>query len=166
MFNVYAADHTDLKWMYSLLVKASNKGHFQVKNNDDGRNWIKQTLHNVVFNQKRVDPDLRSQAMIFENEKGKVGFVIMSEMRQGYGNEIFVFLVDKIFRGMGYGQSMLDEIIRRWHPTSNLYASCFPASKVMASMLRKSGFICEGKNKNGIEFYKLEKLHLDNCLSN
>lgn len=165
MLNVYAADHTDLKWMYSLVINASNKGHFQVKNNDEGRNWIKRTLHSIVFNQKRVDPDLRAQAMVFENEAGKVGFVVMSEMKEGYGNEIFIFVVDRKFRGHGYGQAMLNEIIMRWHSTSNIYASCFPASIAMVSMLRKSGFMCEGTNKEGVQFYKLQIGVIDNCLS-
>ena len=166
MFKVYAADHTDLKWMYTLVVNASNKGHFQFQNNKEGRDGLKATLYHIVFNQKRPNEDLRAQAMIFENELGKVGFAVMSEMQKGYGNEIFIFVVDKKLRGNGYGQSMLDEIIKRWHFTSNIYASCFPASKVMANMLRKSGFVCEGKNSRGIEFYKLEKIQLDNCLMN
>jgi RimJ/RimL family protein N-acetyltransferase len=158
MLNVFGADASDLQWMYRLLINASNKGHFKVDNTKEGREWAKHNLHSIVFNQRRLDENLQAQAMVFESEPGKVGYVVMSEVEEGYGNEIYIFIVDKAFRGNGYGKAMLEEVIARWHPDSTIYARCHPASTVMADMLRKYHFTCEAKNEQ-VEVYRLDKQH-------
>lgn len=157
MLNVFAADASDLQWIYRLLINASARGHFNIVNTRSGREWQKQNIHSIVHNNRRIDADLQVQTLVFENDAGKVGFVIMSEVEKGYGNEIYSFIVDKEFRGRGYGRYMLNEIIERWHSDVTIYARCFPPSLLMASMLRKSGFVCEGVSEFNAEIYRLDK---------
>lgn len=157
MLDVFAADSSDLKWMSRLLIHASNKGHFIVENTRAGRDFQKANLQSIIINGMRLDEPLRSQAMVFEDNQQKVGFVVMSEIYDGYGNEIYMFIVDRDYRGKGYGRQMLDEIIRRWHPTSAIQARCHKQSGQMTSMLKKSGFTCVDVLKQNAEVYRLDK---------
>jgi len=159
MLKVFAADESDLDWMFRLFIHAANKGHFVLDNNKDGRARVKRNISSIITHQLITDYNRRAQAMIFENELGKVGYAVMSEIKAGRGgNEIHLFVVDRDMRGKGYGRFMLGEIIRRWHPSADIFARVFPPSKQMASLLQKSSFRVEGKNREGADIYKLPKL--------
>ncbi len=159
MLKVFAADETDIDWMYRLFIQAANNRHFIMQNNKQGRERIKRNLVAIVLQQNMIDYNRRTQTMIFENDSGKVGYVIMSEIQAGKGgNEIHIFVVDKQMRGNGYGCRMLEEIVTRWHPYADLHARVFPASIRMASLLRNSQFLYEGKNSEGADKYRLPKL--------
>jgi GNAT superfamily N-acetyltransferase len=159
MLKVFSADESDLDWMFRLFIHAANKGHFVLDNNQDGRARVKRNISSIITHQLITDYNRRAQAMIFENELGKVGYAVMSEIKAGRGgNEIHLFVVDREMRGKGYGRFMLDEIIRRWHPAADIFARVFPSSKQMASLLRNTNFSIEGKNREGADIYKLPKL--------
>lgn len=159
MLNVFAADHSDLEWMYRLFIHAANKGHFVFQNNKTGRDQVKLDFYSIVSQQKHARVNLRAQALVFENSQDKVGFIIMSEMDPKLGgNELYVFIVDEEKRGNGFGRHMLTEVIRRWHPLVDIYVRCLPASKRLASMLLKASFICQGKTLHGANIYVLEKV--------
>ena len=159
MLKVFAADESDLDWMFRLFVHAANKGHFVLQNNRESRAKIRRNISSIISQHLMSDYNRRAQAMIFENDHGKVGYVVMSEIKAGRGgNEIHLFVVDQEMRGKGYGRFMLDEVIRRWHPAADIYARVFPLSKKMAIMLQNANFSNEGKNREGADIFKLPKL--------
>jgi GNAT superfamily N-acetyltransferase len=158
MFKVFIADHTDLDWMTRLYLHAASHGHFATQNTAEGYNVVRKNIFSIVTAQKIVDLNLRAQALVFEKDKDKVGYVVMSEVEPGKGgNEIHLFVVDEKFRGKGYGRLILEEVIRRWHPLIDIYACCFPASQLMATMLTKAGFKTNGKTRDGADMYVLSK---------
>ena len=159
MLNVFSADHTDLEWMYKLFIRAANKGHFVFPNNKTNRHKVKHDFYSIVSQHQRANSQLRAQTMIFENSEGKVGYIIMSEIESALGgNEVYVFIVDDKVRGNGYGKKMLAEISRRWHPLTDIYVRCLPASKAMAKMLLNAGFVNQGKTPEGADIYRLDKM--------
>jgi len=158
MLKVFAADQSDLDWMFQLYIHAANNGHFAIKNTPAGRDVVKENIFSIVTYQKMVDFNLQAQALVFESGYGKVGYVVMSELEPGLGgNEIQLFVVDEKLRGMGYGSYMLEEVIRRWHPLVDIYARCHPASSQMAAMLRKANFGAAGKSREGADMYILAR---------
>jgi RimJ/RimL family protein N-acetyltransferase len=159
MLKVFSADESDITWMYRLFIQAANNRHFIMQNDRQGRERIKRNLVAIVLQQNMIDYNRRTQTMVFENETGKVGYVIMSEIQAGKGgNEIHVFVVDKQMRGNGYGRLMLNEVVSRWHPYADLHARVFPASTRMANLLQGSQFLHEGKNSEGADKYRLPRM--------
>lgn len=158
MLKLFSADESDIDWMYRLFIQAANKQHFIMQNNRQGRERIKRNLVAIVQQQNMIDYNRRTQTMVFENDSGKIGYVIMSEIQAGMGgNEIHVFVVDSQQRGKGYGRLMLNEVVDRWHPHADLHARVFPASTRMGNLLRSSQFLHEGKNREGADKYRLPK---------
>ena len=158
MLKVFIADQSDLDWMTHLYLDAASHGHFAMENTAEGLDVVRNNIFSIVMHQMIVDLNLRAQALVFEKEKVKVGYVVMSEFEAGQGgNELHLFVVDEQFRGQGFGRFMLEEIIRRWHPLVDIYARCFAASIHMASMLTKAGFNDIGKASDGADLYMLKK---------
>lgn len=159
MLRVFAADESDLPWMYRLYIHAANKGHFLVADKNSGLIDIRNNLKAIVLEKAVKDLGLRAQAMVFETEQARVGYVVMSEIRAGMGgNELLMFVVDKKMRGRGYGKYMLNEVVKRWHAAANIYARCFPASSIMSDMLKKANFSNIGKNNEGADIYILPRM--------
>lgn len=158
MLNSSPADYADMKWMYQLLIQAANKGHFEMRNTQVGRETIKRNIHSIVMHHEIIDLGLSAKAIKFESQLGKVGYVVISDTRPGLdGKEIYIFVVEKQYRGYGYGQAMLEEVMHHWNPVTDIYARCLPASRVMAKLLSNNGFYRKGVNSDGAEIYLLEK---------
>jgi len=146
VYRVFAADPSDIDWMFTNFCDAAAKGHFaQDTSLPDVRDGVRVNLMSIITHGIMLDSKLRAQAMVYEHKGTRVGFAVMSELEAGAGgNQIHLFVVDPAFRSKGHGQAMVSDIVNRWHPLTDLYASCFPASRIMARLLIKNGFVQEG----------------------
>jgi len=146
VYRVFAADRSDVDWMFKNFCDAAEKGHFaQDVSLPEIRDGVRMNLMSILTRGIMRDSSLRAQAMVYEHNGTRVGFAVMSEVEAGIGgNQIHLFVVDPAFRRHGHGQAMVTDIIKRWHPQSDIYANCFPASRIMTQLLLKNGFVQEG----------------------
>lgn len=159
MLHVFAADSSDIDWMIDLYLDGVEHGHFLLDMSDkDYLETCRRNISSIVFQKQIIDFQIQAYAMIFEEKGRKIGFAVMSEIHAGTGgNELHLFAVDQQVRNRGYGQLMLEEIIKRVHPLADMFVRCFPASKHMKSLLRKNGFHYSHVNHEGAEVYLLKK---------
>jgi len=139
---------SDVDFMRNLLIDGAKHGHFSRKILEQP-DYITNTLLSVVKRGCLYDRPLRTAAVIFKHNKVRVGFVVMAEVEASNGgNEIYIFVVDPLLRGQGYGHAMLQEILHRWSDV-DVFARCYPASVQMYRMLDKHGFVYLFDMKDG-----------------
>lgn len=142
------------------MLDASKHGHFLlVRDAARARQQVREIFTSIIRQGINCDNGLRAYVMVFEHQQKRVGFVTMSEINSSHGgNEIYTFLIDKQFRGRGYGQIMMSEIIKRIQPYADIYARCFDTSTTMIRLLLKNGFRMIGRNQDNVMVFCLEKL--------
>jgi GNAT superfamily N-acetyltransferase len=160
MLSVYQADARDYQFIYPELLRAARKKHFLFDTqNPEEREFIKQNLTSVL-KQGHLNNGLRGQPLVFEHQKNRIGFALVSEIRPGLGgHELHLFFVHHKYHRRGYGSAMLDEINHRWHQV-DLYARCLPASNLMFDMLTRRGFVFTHTNSEGARVLLREKILL------
>ncbi len=153
------ADLTDLPFMHSLFISEVEDGHFtKGLLKEEQQELSRANMESIIVHGIQRDNGLRAQAIIYEKNEQRVGFVIMSELEPGEGgNEMYVMAVDKKFRGKGFGSMILDDVIQRIVPHANLFVRCMPDSIVMYQMLIKRGFTQFETDEEGTQYLAKKK---------
>lgn len=141
-FKALQADLSDIDFIHEVFMQGVEAGHFPEELlEEEQQSLVRGNMESVITQGIQRDNGLRAQAIVYEDDEQRIGFVIMSELipKMG-GNEMYVIAVDKNYRGKGYGNKILDDIIQRWVSHSDLYVRCRPDSEVMYHMLTKRGF--------------------------
>ena len=153
------ADLSDLPFMHSLFISEVEDGHFTKELlEEEQQELVRANMESIIVQGVQRDNGMRAQAIIYEEDEQRVGFVILSELEPNKGgNEMYIMAVDKEFRGKGYGRKILDDIIQRIVPHANLFVRCKPDSTVMYQMLIKRGFQHFETDEEGTQFLAKQK---------
>lgn len=153
------ADLSDLPFMHTLFISEVEDGHFTKELLEEEQQELSRAnMESIIVRGIQRDNGMRAQAIIYEKDEQRVGFVIMSELEPDKGgNEMYILAVDKVFRGKGYGGEILDDIIQRIVPHANLFVRCKPNSTVMYQMLIKRGFKHFETDEEGTQYLAKQK---------
>ena len=106
-------------------------------------------LRSVLVNRVRLN-GLQSYALIWEQKKKAVGFVIMSAGPDNRGNELWMAAVSPEHRGIGEGKKMILEILKQFKGRNRiLMARCAPESQAMFHILTTNGFMSVATGEQG-----------------
>lgn len=135
------ATTTDFDFINLLVLSEAQKGHFDRKLLIPAamRGWVLE-LQSVLVNRVRLN-GLQAYALICEQEKKPVGFVIMSAGPDNMGNELWMAAVSPEHRGIGEGKKMILEILDQFKGKNlMLMVRCAPESQAMFHILTTNGF--------------------------
>ena len=139
---VIDADKTDIDWLITTYLEAGRHGHFDYDFEDrEVLRMIRLNLRSIILQRKMKDFGRITRTLIFEHEGVRVGACIMAQVSGETAQvELHIMLVDPIQRSRGYGNMMLDEVIRRWRDECDIFVRCYPVSGRMIGMLERRGF--------------------------
>jgi ribosomal protein S18 acetylase RimI-like enzyme len=144
------ATTTDFDFINLLVLSEAHKGHFDRKLLIPAamRGWELE-LRSVLVNRVRLN-GLQSYALIWEQKKKAVGFVIMSAGPDNRGNELWMAAVSPEHRGIGEGKKMILEILKQFKGHNRiLMARCAPESQAMFHILTTNGFMSVTTGEQG-----------------
>ena len=158
-FKALQADLSDLEFMHSLFISEVEDGHFTEELLEEEQQiLVRANLESVIVQGVQRDNGMRAQAIIYEDDEQRIGFVVMSELEPNKGgNEMYIMAVAKEYRGKGFGGKILDDVIQRIVPHANLFVRCKPDSKIMYQMLINRGFTKFETDDEGTQYLAKQK---------
>ena len=79
MLNVFSADQSDINWITRLYLESAKEKHFHM-DISERKNiaLIKRNIKSIIDNQSMIDFNLETQTLVFEKNKKRIGYVVMS----------------------------------------------------------------------------------------
>lgn len=160
----------DLNLISQTILRDAKNGHYSELycTSDDARQGLQVNLksmiehecriNTVVKNNVFINETLFSRVITFEKGQNPIGFSIISSSDDSEHLEIWMFSIHNDFRNKGYGQKVLNKLLRsiaKAYPQKDIVARCFESSKIMVNLLEKEGFI-EEKSPYTARFFRFK----------
>lgn len=145
------AETGDLEFICEQIFHAAGKGHFDRRLVEPKhQETTRRDIESIIRLRRRSGKPLSAHASVFTHHDQRIGFVVLTELAEMPGLELYAFAVDGRFRGKGYGSCMLTQVLDRFlAPAKTLFVRCFPPSVVMYEMLVDRGFDLVYTTRNG-----------------
>lgn len=165
-----AACLKDLNMISQTILCDAKNGHYSELycTNDQARQGLQVNLKSMIEHESRINTIVKNDVLInetlfsrvitFEKGENPIGFSIISSSDGSENLEIWMFSIHNDFRNKGYGQKVLNKLLRsiaKAYPQKDIVARCFENSKIMVNLLEKEGFI-EEKSPYKARFFRLK----------
>jgi len=167
-----SAVFADLDFVCRLIGDGANHGHYSaslcdpLKLQEFGRALEQVIRYGIMVRiGERGCERLCAQLLIYEHGESRsapTGFVLATEKEPGSGDralEIYMTSIAPEVRHQGYGSKMIS-LLQHIRPEGGLlYARCYPASRLMATIFRQKGFTESGVLAGRVKQFVFSKPH-------
>ncbi len=141
------ANYTDFDFFYATLLNGARHGHYSVDvENPAMRDMLKQEIHSIIRQRSLLDGRYAS-ATVFTRNNDRIALLVTCDAAENSGFEIYALSVSTKFRGQGFGDRVLEQLLKRLY-RADIYARCSAQSSVMQQMLEKHGFTVDGHDRD------------------
>ena len=119
---------------------------------------LRQDVASIIRSNKRLGTGLAAEALVLATgSSASIGHVILTEVKDAAGIELYAMALEPIQHGQRYGGAMLDQVLRAYLPrVGTIFARCLPASTVMYEMLVSRGFEYVFTMRNGARVLRID----------
>lgn len=130
----------DSEFICDLILSEAKAGHFVKELLDPVQSTFLSVDTNRIIQENKRSNGESARALIWEENRIPIGFMILSSVQEGQGTELWMMAMSKEHRSMGKGKKFIDEVLSYFPSTQAIGARCFAASDAMCHILTTRNF--------------------------